>query len=100
MTQYTFDISSEEQGTAVAVGYGSLSLVSYAAKEAADIVDQSETYSVNLSEFVGDDGDELKTVISLTADGGTVLDLVSTRLRRLRKAAKDAAAPAAVVSVS
>ena len=93
MTSYAFSITSEDGDSVVSVSVGSLSLVSYAAKEASDFLTEDETYAVSFVQFGETDGDSDKTLVALTADADTVNTVVSARLRKLRKLAKDAAAP-------
>lgn len=85
MTKYTLDIT--RNGETETSAFGSVGLVSYAAKAAEFASD--ENYAVNLGK-VGADG-TVETITSLTADGDTVSDVLKSKLARARKAEKGAA---------
>lgn len=99
MTNYSFSVTSENEyedadgfgemktDTLVHVGVGSLALVSYAAKEARDTIDEKATYTVSLTEVDGNEN-AVNTVVSLTANGRVVSNVIAGELRTLRKAEK------------
>lgn len=96
---YSFTVSlqtlNEEENTitetpVVSVVVGSLSLVSYAAREAKDLLSGDNEYSV---ELLNNDDESGRAIVRLSADGDTVVTVVGARLAKLRKAAK-AAEPA------
>lgn len=99
MTNYSFSVTSENEyedadgfgemktDTLVHVGVGSLALVSYAAKEVRDIIDEKATYTVSLTEVDGNEN-AVNTVVSLTANGRVVSNVIAGELRTLRKAEK------------
>lgn len=100
MTNYSFSVTSENEyedadgfgemktDTLVHVGVGSLALVSYAAKEVRDTIDEKATYTVSLAEVDGETGLAVNTVVSLTANGRVVSNVIAGELRTLRKAEK------------
>lgn len=96
---YSFTVSlqtlNEEENTitetpVVSVVVGSLSMVSYAAREAKDLLSGDNEYSV---ELLNNDDESGRAIVRLSADGDTVVTVVGARLAKLRKAAK-AAEPA------
>lgn len=91
---YSFTVSeqtlNEDENTitetpVVSVGVGSLSLVSYAAREARDLLSGDKEYSV---ELVDNDDETGRAIVRLSADGDTVTTVVGARLAKLRKAVK------------
>lgn len=91
---YSFTVSlqtlNEEENTitetpVVSVVVGSLSLVSYAAREAKDLLSGDNEYSV---ELLDNDDESGRAIVRLSADGDTVVTVVGARLAKLRKAAK------------
>jgi hypothetical protein len=91
---YSFTVSeqafNEEENTitetpVVSVSVGSLSLVSYAAREARDLLSGDKEYSV---ELVDNDDETGRAIVRLSADGDTVTTVVGARLAKLRKAVK------------
>ena len=92
MTQYFYtvvdvnDLSDEGDARPVVdVQSGSLALVSYAAKEAGDLLDEKGEYNVTFGEVGAD-----RPIVSFTGDAETLNAVISARLRKLRKLAKDA----------
>lgn len=91
---YSFTVSeqtfNEDENTiteipVVSVGVGSLSLVSYAAREAKDILSDDKEYSVELLDNADESG---RALVRITADGNTASIVVGARLAKLRKEAK------------
>lgn len=93
MSKYALRIESEDNMDALAlvdINVGSLAVVSYAAKEAGAILDKSskERFRATLIALGAREGEGATALLELTADGGTVNDVLKVRLARLRAQAK------------
>lgn len=87
-TKYSLTITADGgQGNTEAlvdVYAGSLAVIGYAAKDAlAEIEGDARKFEVTVTE-IGTPGH----IVNLTADAGTVADVLKARLSKLRKAAK------------
>lgn len=93
--QFYLDVRGvdDKDVSVVNVGAGSLALISYAAREAAELTeDAAGEFRVQLNE-IDAEGNPGRLLISLTADGDTVNTVVKTRLAKMRKAEKQAPEP-------
>lgn len=93
-TTYHLDITTGTSNDSIANAYGDLDIVAYVARKAVKNLDSAGQSSVTLVEVEGIGGNDVATIVSLTADPGTVELVLRKRISELKKASTAAEAPA------
>ena len=84
----TYHIGVYTTDTAQANADGTIDVIGYIANKLE--LDAETTYTVDLRETDAIGGDSKRTVLNLTADGDTVSTLIASKIRKERKAEREA----------
>jgi hypothetical protein len=93
MSSYSLRVSNESDGGTVVAAHGSLGLVTYASKEAlAELAAYPEghEFRAHLAETETVEGDEVRTVTSISGDADDVTAVLKRKIAKERKQNADA----------